>query len=86
MGLLLLLPLPPPPPPPLPLLVRRLACGLTFPLCAAAAYLVHTAGPYILVGGGYTSGMKNSTARGYSDVVDIFHAGTGEHPANPRAY
>ena len=73
-------------PPPLPLLLRRLACDLTSPLCAAAAYLVRAAGPYILVGGGYTSGMKNSTARGYSNVVDIFHAGTGEHPAKPRAY
>jgi hypothetical protein len=79
--LLLLLLLPQPP------LLRRLACGLTSPLCAVAAYhLVRAAGPYILVGGGYTSGMKNSTARGYSDVVDIFHAGTGEHPAKPRAY
>lgn len=49
-----------------------------------------TAGPYILIGGGYTSGMKNTTARGYSDVVDLFHAGTGKWTtatlSQPRQY
>ena len=88
-GCWLLLLLLPPPPLPLLLLLQRLACDLTSPLAPCApfsAYLVRAAGPYILVGGRYTSGMKNSNARGYSDVVDIFHAGTGEHPAKPRAY
>jgi hypothetical protein len=45
---------------------------------------------YILIGGGYTSGMKNSTSRGYSDVVDLFNAGTGKWStaklSQPRQY
>ena len=49
-----------------------------------------SAGMYIVIGGGYTSGMKNSTTRGYSDVVDLFHAGTGKWStaklSQPRQY
>ena len=31
-----------------------------------------TAGDFVLFGGGYTSGEKNTSSRGYSDVVDLY--------------
>jgi hypothetical protein len=36
-----------------------------------------TAGAWVLIGGGYTSGRKASPSRGYSDTVDLYHAPTG---------
>ena len=36
-----------------------------------------SAGDYVLIGGGYTSGAKGSASRGYRDEVDLFHASDG---------
>ena len=49
-----------------------------------------TAGDLVLFGGGYTSGLKNTSTRGYSDVVDVLDTTTKtwsvEHLSQPRQY
>jgi hypothetical protein len=49
-----------------------------------------TAGKYVLFAGGYTSGEKNTTKRGYCDDVDIYDSETGvwttSRISQPRQY